>query len=241
MKVESIFTHLRRVKLFQDVSDGELLSLAQSARAETKCKGSRILEEGSEADSCYVLASGRAKVVLSGADGAEVVLGMIAPSDLVGELSLLDHSSRSASLVAMEHCELIKISRAAFSELRSNRAFEDRLVVSVTLMLRRATEQLRAIYTYTSAERVAWSLARLASRTGQRKGGTIVVTPRPLHQELADMTGCSRETVSRTLLELKQSGSVTWSASSLTIEEEAFRQYLELEQSIGKATGRRFL
>lgn len=241
MTAETRLEHLRRVQLFQVVSDTELQALAQSVRVENKRKGARIFDEGSAADGCYVLASGRAKVVLSGPDGAEIVLGLVGPSDLVGELSLLDHSSRSAGLVALEECQLIRISSAAFSALRNNRAFEDRLVVSITLMLRRATEQLRAIYTYTSAERVAWGLARLASRTGRREGGAIIVTPRPLHQELADMTGCTRETVSRTLLELKRAKSVTWSSTSMTIVEAAFSEYLELEQAIGRSTSGRLL
>jgi CRP-like cAMP-binding protein len=215
--------------LFGDVPPADLRSVAENARAFSVKKSGRIFEEGSPADSCFVITSGRAKVVLSGDSGTEIILGTVEPFELVGELALLDNSNRSAGLVALERCHLIRLSRASFSGLRNNRAFEDKLVVHVTSMLRRATEQLRAIYTYSSAERVSWCLARLASRMGTRAGGWIVISPRPPQQELAEMTGCSRETVSRVLGILEHKKRIRSDAVSYSLDEKAFRRYLENE------------
>ena len=98
-------------------------------------------------------------------------------------------------------------------------------------MLRRATEQLRVIYTYSSAERVAWCLARLALRTGGRRVAGAIVIARPPHHELADMTGCTRETVTRVLLQLKRLKWVDWDAASLRLTESAFKRYLDVERA----------
>jgi CRP/FNR family transcriptional regulator, cyclic AMP receptor protein len=220
---------LQRVPLFASLPEADLRAVAGNTRSMVKRKAATIFEEGSPADSCYVITSGRAKVVLSGGEATEVILGTVEALELVGELSLLDSSPRSAGLVALEECQLLRLPKASFQQLRANRAFEDRLVVHVTAMLRRATEQLRAIYTYDSAERVAWCLARLAIRSGRRVGATRVITPRPPHQELADMTGCSRETVTRVLAQLQKLNWISANGTSLKLNESAFKRYLDIE------------
>src|SRR6059058_1141651 len=104
----------RRVPLFANVPAPELQAAARTARVLSKRKAARIFEEGSPADSCFVLTSGRAKVVLSGQIDTEIILGTIEPFELVGELALLDNSLRSAGLVAMEDCRLIVLPGASF-------------------------------------------------------------------------------------------------------------------------------
>src|SRR5688572_20697606 len=139
---------LRKVPVFAYVPVADLLAMATAARPLVRKKNARIFEEESEANSCFVLISGRAKVVISGRAGTEITVGLVGPFELVGEIALLDSSTRSAGLVAIEACQLLQISKASFTALRSNRDFEDKLVAHVTSMLRRATEQLRAIYTF---------------------------------------------------------------------------------------------
>jgi CRP/FNR family cyclic AMP-dependent transcriptional regulator len=230
MSEDVVVKLLQRVALFAAVPEADLRAAAKDTRSVIKRKAATIFDEGSPADSCFVITSGRAKIVLSGREATEVILGTVEPLELVGELSLLDNSPRSAGLVALEESQLLRMPKAAFQQLRSNRAFEDRLVVHVTAMLRRATEQLRAIYTYDSAERVAWCLARLAIRTGRQVGEALVI-PRPPHQELADMTGCSRETVTRVLTQLQKSNWISADGESLKLDGTAFRRYLEIEKS----------
>jgi CRP/FNR family transcriptional regulator, cyclic AMP receptor protein len=221
----SVFELLRLVPLFADVPVADLQMVARRSQGVWKKKAARVFEEGSPADCCFVLTSGRAKVVISGSGEAEVILGIIEPYALIGEIALLDNSTRSAGLVAVEKSHFIRIAGATFLELRNNRAFEGRLVAHVTATLRRATEQLRAIYTYSSLERVAWCLARLAHQRGERAGSEITISPRPPHHELADMTGCSRETVSRVLLRLRRMKWVTWDQHRLSLQAGAFKRY----------------
>jgi len=221
----AVFDLLRLVPLFAEVPPDELQIVAGRSQGFWKKKGARLFEEGSPADCCYVLTAGRAKVVISGAGESEVILGIIEPYAVIGEVSLLDNSTRSAALVTIEKSHLIRIPGPAFLELRKNQAFENRLVGNVTATLRRATEQLRAIYTYDSFERVAWCLARLAHQRGERLGKEIAILPKPRHHELAEMTGCSRETVSRVLLQLRRMKSVSWDRQSLRLQVHVFRRY----------------
>jgi len=227
MSEDVVYDHLRRVPLFADVPPEDLRSVAKTTRPVLKEKSSVIYEEGSPADSCYVITSGRAKVVLSGLDASEVILNWVGPAQLIGELSLIDGSLRSASLVALDECRLLRLPKPSFLELRNNRAFEDKLFAHVTAMLRRETEQLRVIYTYNADERVSWSLARFAIGNGWRNGEPIVITPKPTRGELASMAGCEPETVSRVMLKLKKAGLVIDDRHSFRLDPRAFRTYLE--------------
>ena len=234
MSEELVVSFLQRVPLFAGLPAADLRAAARETRQLIKRKSATIFEEGSPADSCFVITAGRAKVVLSGPEATEVILGTVEPMELVGELSLLDSSRRSAGLVALEECQLLRLPKASFLQLRRNQAFEDRLVIHVTAMLRRATEQLRAIYTYDSAERVAWSLARLAIRSGRRVNGIVVISSQP-HQQLADMTGCSRETVTRVLTQLQKSKWINTEGDSWTLDESLFKRYLDVERAASNA------
>ena len=225
MSADTICDVLRQVPLFAQLPIAELQAAAKTARLLVKKKAARICEEGSVADCCYVLTSGRLKVVLSGPGDVEFILAMLEPFAVIGEIALLDNSVRSAGLVAVEDSRLMSIPRASFQALRRNVQFEDQLVAQVTSTLRRATEQLRAMYTFGTDDRLAWCLARIAAQRGQRRGDTIRLSPKPPQHELADMTGCSRETVSRALARLKRKKWLSWDATTLSMRADIVERY----------------
>lgn len=202
---------------FSELSALELETLAAGARSVAVRKSARVFEEGSLADCCLVLTSGRAKVVLSGDNGSDILLRIIKPVSLVGEVALLDRSTRSASLVAMEDCHFIRISAPLFEQLRRNAGFEQRMVARVASMLRDASDHVRGVSTFPAVSRVAWCLGRIARQEGRSDGATVVI-PKLAHHDLAEMTGCSRETVSRALSELKRKKCVTWDDHTMRLE-----------------------
>jgi CRP/FNR family transcriptional regulator, cyclic AMP receptor protein len=216
---------LVEVPLLSALSPADLDMLVSSARSVSFKKGARIFEEGSPADCCFVLTSGRARVVLAGSGGTEIVLNIVTPPSLVGEIGLLEHPTRSASLVAAEPCHLIRISAAAFQSLRANRAFEDRLVAGLVAAVRRSDDRVRVISSFPTVKRIAWCLARVASVSGRREGGYIIV-PKTSHQELAEMAGCTRETVSRAMQMLRKNKYVAVDSRTLRIDVEAMQRYL---------------
>ena len=198
--------------------------LAMSARSASYRKNARVFEEGSIADCCFVLTSGRAKVVLDSADGTEVLLADVAPGDLVGEVALLDGFARSAALVALEPCHFIVIPASAFDLLRANAAFERKLVARVMSTLRDSTQHVRHVSNGPSISRVAWCLGRIASREGKRDGKAVIIPKKP-HHELAGMAGCTRETVSRALGTLKRKKCISWDAATMRLEIDGLRRY----------------
>ena len=236
MSKDVIKGFLQALAPFSELSAPELETLAAGARSVAVKKGARVFEEGSPADGCLVLTSGRAKIVLSGDNGSEILLRIIKPVSLVGEVALLDRSTRSASLVAMESCHFIRIPAPLFEQMRRNPAFEWRMVARVASMLRDAGDHVRGVSTFPAVTRVAWCLGRIARQEGRFEGTTVVI-PKLAHQELAEMTGCSRETVSRALSTLRRKKYVTWDDHSVRLEMGGLQRLLggELETTANLA------
>ena len=90
---------------------------------------------------------------------------------------------------------------------------------------------MRGISTISTIARVAWCLARLARQEGVRDG-TASVIPRKKHQELAEMVGCSRETVSRKLEVLRRKKCVTWDKESMRVDVECLRRHVRRELGV---------
>jgi CRP-like cAMP-binding protein len=234
MTQSAIRDWLRTVSLFSALSTDELDALASASRSVQARKGSRLFEEGAAADCCYVLVSGGAKLVLAGHADTEVILGTLRPQALVGEIALLDGSTRSADLVATEDSRLIRIPARSFDTLRTNLQFETRLVAHVTSLLREANDQVRGTAAAPALSRVGWCLARLARREGVREGAHHVIPKRP-HQELAEITGCTRETVTRALATLKRRKCVTWDDDSYRIDLAQLQQVVRQDLHVGPA------
>lgn len=233
MSTPAIKTRVSAVPLFSSLSSPELDRLAAGSRSVTFRRGARIFEEGSAADCCYLMVDGRAKVVLDSEDGSEVLLGDVAPGDLVGEVALLDGFPRSAALVATLPSLFVVIPAAVFHSLRSNPAFERGVVAHVMAILRHSTEHVRRVSSGPSITRVAWCLGHIATREGKREGRLTIIPKKP-HHELAGMAGCTRETVSRALSALKRKKFVSWDTQSMRLEMEGLQRYIRSQQPIGR-------
>jgi CRP/FNR family cyclic AMP-dependent transcriptional regulator len=220
---------LKVVPLFSELSGDELEMLSSAARSMRVKKHARIFEEGAPGDCCFVLTSGRARVVIGGAGDSEITLATLGPKDLVGEIALVNRSTRSASLVAGDECHFIRIPAESFERLRKNSAFEDKVVAHIAATLRQANNQVRAMASDSTIARVAWCLDRIARHEGTLDG-TVAVISRKTHQELAEMIGCARETVSRKLEALKRRKCLSWDKETMRIDLEKLQRYMPEER-----------
>jgi CRP/FNR family cyclic AMP-dependent transcriptional regulator len=77
-------------------------------------RGTTVMGAGDATDSLYIVLSGRLKVMMSDSDGKEVILAILGPGEFFGEMGLIDDEPRSASVVTLEACELLSISKRDF-------------------------------------------------------------------------------------------------------------------------------
>ena len=182
-----------------------------------------VFQEGDPGDFLLVLLSGRAKVVLQSERGQEVILAIVDPPEVLGHIAMLDVAPRSATVIALDALEARKVTRERFLELmRTNRQILERLLKDLAAHLRETNEQVRTTLMFDIHGQVLRALIR---RGTELDGSFIIVTPRPSHQELAQMIGKSRETVSRALGELRAAGYVTVQPTSFTLKKDKLRRY----------------
>jgi CRP/FNR family cyclic AMP-dependent transcriptional regulator len=193
---------LTSVPMFSGLQRDELLKFAELTRERTYPKGSVILFQGDPGDSLYVLRQGRAKVVLIGEDGREVILGVLEPGAHFGELALIDDQPRSAHVIAMEDSQLLILRREDFRRrVEANPSVAWALLTELSRRLRRADQKIGGLVLLDVPGRISRLLLDLSSES---TNGTI---EKPLtHQTIAQMIGASRETVSRAMKDFQQEG-----------------------------------
>ena len=169
--------------------------------------GSALFLEGDSSDRVVVVLAGRIKVFTTDANGRESVLAIRGPGDLLGEIAALDGQPRSASASALEPIELVAISGDAFRGALDSVPGAAQLLLTLVVGRLRDSDRKRAEFGSTdTAVRVARRLVELAERFGPVNGHGGAVPVAITQEELAALTGASREGVSRALGELRRAG-----------------------------------
>ncbi len=205
MATEHTVQSLRRIPLFAGVSDEDLANMALHLIERKYPRNATIVEEGLPGDYMYVIHSGRVKVTKLSEDGREKILEMLGEGSFFGEMALLDQAPRSASVKTLAPSRLLALSRADFqSLLRRTPDLAMAVIQELTRRLRETNEQASSLSFLRVKDRTKGLLRRLAE---EREGpAERRVTPQLTHQQIADMIGTSRETVTRVVKELKQDG-----------------------------------
>ncbi|MDP6202093.1 MAG: Crp/Fnr family transcriptional regulator [Candidatus Marinimicrobia bacterium] len=210
--------HLRNVPIFTDLSDSDLTKIATKMVSREYEKGQIILLEESMGETFFIITRGTVKVTRLSDDGREVILAILGESDFFGEMSLLDGEGRSANIVVNENAEVMTLSRRDFLEcLESYPKIAIALLEELAVRLRKSDQQIESLSLSDSEQRIGITLIRLAEEQGTIKRGNVIVHNLPFQQDIANMAGTSRETVSRTLKLLEDKKLVKRDGSDITI------------------------
>jgi CRP/FNR family transcriptional regulator, cyclic AMP receptor protein len=220
VQTDSVAAALQPTAIFGELPDSALRELAQVCLQRTYRRGQFLWYQGDPGDYLVVIVQGLVKVTVTSPHGDEMLLVTLGPSEVVGELSVIDGGPRSASVVALRPTTGIVIGRAALIALmqRSPICF-DVLLRSLGALVRRLTEQATDLVFLDLAARVAKLLLREAEgrRSGDQRQGALVDLGLT-QTELAQMVGASRPAVNRVLQSLAARGSISIEGPKITIE-----------------------
>lgn len=206
---------LRKVPLFQGLSEGDLQSFADLARERSYPKGSVIVFEDDPGDALYLVAAGQVKVVLIAEDGREVILSVLGEGSFFGEMAVIDEEPRSAHVIAMEDSNLLVIRREDFhARLRQMPEVAISLLREISRRLRRADEKIGSLVLLDVNGRVAHLLLRMADEERSDR-----ITRKLTHHTIAQMIGSSRETVSRTMRNLVERSVIHVTRKDITLKD----------------------
>ncbi len=211
-------TFLKYVPIFTDLPDDTLEMIEKIGHRKTYEKDEPILLEEDSGTALFVIISGKVKVSRSSDDGKEVILTILGESDFFGEMAILDGLARSANVIAIEKSDVFTIRRNDFLNL-----LETHPEVSITLLqelttrLRNADMMIKALSLKDSEGKVATVLLQIAEYSGVIKNGVVEIEKLPVQQDLANMAGTSRETISRTFHSFAKRGLIELDGSKLRI------------------------
>ena len=196
-------TVLKSVPMFAAFREDQLQSLATVITRRSAPRGSMIMAEGGRVDSLYIVISGRLKVMMGEADGKEVILSILGPGEMFGEMGLIDENPRSATVLAIEPCELLAVTRQAFNKFLAENTEMAMTVIRVLVRRLRAAD--RKIGSLAMLD-VYGRVARLLLDMSEEVNGQRVVAKRLPKQDIAKMIGASREMVSMVMKDLEMNG-----------------------------------
>ena len=217
---------LRNVPIFAELEEKDLLRVVKLGTSQKYKKGNIVVLEQESGAALFVIITGKVKVVRMDEDGREVILSMFGPGEFFGEMSLLDGLARSASVVATVKSELFMIHRRDFLELLNEfPTVTISLLAELAMRLRKADMQIKSLSLKDAEGRVANVMLILADDVGIFRKGKVEIDELPLQQDIANMAGTSRETVSRMIHLFIEGGEVQIKGNKLIINDyEAFRK-----------------
>lgn len=209
---------LMYVPIFSDLEKETIDRILTIGTTKSYPKDSYILMEEGTGTAMFVIISGKVKVSRTSSDGREVILSILGEFDFFGEMAILDGLSRSASVIAMADSELFIIQREQFLDLlKEFPEIAINLLQELTQRLRSADSKIKALSLKDAEGKVASVILQLAEDLGTIKQGVVEIEKLPLQQDLANMAGTSRETISRTLHSFVKKGQVELEGSKLRI------------------------
>ena len=191
---------LQSVSIFWDLNENDLGHIADKMVAKHFENGNYIFLEDSEGEQCFFVLEGSVKVTRLSKDGREVILAMLNEGDFFGEMSLLDGESRSANVIALEKTKVLTLDRNDFiAVVNDYPKIAVQLLKELARRLRKSDRQIASLSLSYAEKRIALCIIRFADEQGVIQNGKVSIPKTPIQQDIANMAGTSRETVSRAL------------------------------------------
>ena len=187
-----------------------LHGLQDVMRSSIHPRGDIVFSEGQPVRGIYLLATGRAKISISSAEGRTAILRVAQPGDLLGLMALLQGQPYEETAETIERCRIDFINRHDFLSLL-DRSTAARAAVSFALAkeLSGVLERTRLLVLSESAlEKLTRLLVSWSEEFGEVANGEIRLNHGLTQEEIAQMICVSRETVSRLFAELRRNGVV---------------------------------
>ncbi len=206
---KKILDLLRNIQLFAALGDAELDEIRKRMEVKRFHKNEVILCEENTNQVMYVILSGKVKVIQATEDGKEVILAIHRAGDFFGEVSLIDNKTMPAIVVAKEASMVAIISKGAFySLLHSQGKVLDILLQILCSRLRDSWERIQLLSFTNASQRIKMLFASLAGEYGGKTKEGTLLNINLTHQDIADMAGVARETVTRAIDKLNKDGEI---------------------------------
>jgi CRP/FNR family transcriptional regulator len=209
---------IKQSKLFQGAPEGAIKMASEAATLRTFPEDSTIFRENDPGEAVYLLTQGRVKIARANLEGRERIFTIMTPPEVIGEMAIISQGPRSATAFCLDKVSALAIYR---DELRG---ILDRYPVVLwnlaNMMAKRLGDMNREVEMLSFASTqscVAYALQSLFLRGAFVQGQDGRPTLGFTHQDLANRTGNSRETITRVLRDLENDGIIKTRPGQITL------------------------
>src|SRR3984893_9540461 len=198
---------------FRPMSVAELDEIIGFAGERRYPKGATIFSKNDDGSSMMAVLAGRVRIGNVSLDGKEVMLNVIGPGEIFGEIALLDGKPRSGDAVGVEDPTLMVVERLHFLPfLFRNETMMERLLAVLCDRLRRTSLALEEIALFDLPARLARVLTKLAEDYGRpgagEQGGVTKIDLKLSQRDLSTLVASSRESVNKQLRVWRENGTI---------------------------------
>lgn len=199
--------YLKKIPLFQDLGPEAMTRLAETVQIAEIRRRQVIYLPGDPGKTVYFVNGGRVKISKVTRDGKELTLAYRGPGELFGEVALVEGGPREEMAEAMENALLTEMERGDFERLIQTQPLLGlRLARLLTQRRRDIENKIENLVFKDVNSKLAELLIRLATEFGVDDARGTLVALKITHQEMANLIGSTRETVSLTLSQFKRKG-----------------------------------
>lgn len=203
---QSIKDYLHRYKLAELFSEG----IQQAMQMETLAPGDRLLSQGADSGTLYLLVEGKLKISMLSPDGKRLILAFKSPFDLVGDIEYVQQCPLINTVEAVTTTRVIRIPYEALQkEMADDAAWLQFLLETVTRKFEMKSHAMNFNLLYPVDVRLASYLLSMTPTEPKLESTSLI--------DMADLIGTSYRHLNRVLQQFEQAGWITKKRGKITI------------------------
>ena len=218
--IESCMTcKVRTERLFCEISGPSLQAFEQIKYATAYPKGAVLFVEGQAPRGVFVLCKGRVKLSICSTDGKTLILKIAEPGEVLGLSATVAGKPYELTAETIDPCQVNFVKREDFQRyLREHGDACLRVAEQLSEKYNNACHEVRSLgLSHSAGEKLAKLLLEWTSRNGEAAKQEPRLKLALTHEEIAQLIGASRETVTRTLSEFKRQRTIELNGSTLVL------------------------
>lgn len=221
MEITEKLQLFRQISLLNILSNEEAEKLSKLAVLKKISKFQFIFMPDEPTEFVYILVKGRVKCGTFSADGREVIKEILKPFAIFGDLGLAGVTQHADFTQALyDDAEYLMIRTTDFQTfLQGNKAFMSAFLFHLTKKLNKLEDRLSSLILKDARERIIDFLLETAGNEGKRVGYETLVKHHLTQQDIANLTGTSRQTVTSVLNELRKNNLIYFNRNTILIRD----------------------
>ena len=196
---------LKKIPYFSSVSKEELKAIADIMIERTYDKGQVLFMEGEFGEAVHFVVEGRVKISKTSEDGREHILYIATDGDIFAEVILFNEVNYPATAEVMEKSKIAIIRNEDLEKvLKAHPSMAVAIIKVLNKRLIDAQQRVKSLALHNTHGRTAQMLMKLAKEHGKKTDNGLELDLTISRQELANMVGTTRETVTRVLMAFKK-------------------------------------